>query len=156
MQNSFSRRLGPTRTLYNRQFLSYGQKTTRCLKWAVFRHFLVLQASFYGQNDSQKFSKRVKKMQNSFSRRLGPTRTLYDRRFLSYGQKTTRCLNRAVFKHFLVLQASFYGQNNLQKFVKRAKKMQNSFSRRLGPTRTLYDQRFSSYGQKTTRCLKIE
>ena len=34
--------------------------------------------------------------------------------------------------------------------------MQNSFSRRLGLTRTLYDQRFSSYGKKTTRCLKKE
>ena len=55
-----------------------------------------------------------------------------------------------------MLQASFYGRINFQKFFKRAKKMQNSFSRRLGPTRTLYDQRFSSYGQKTTRCLKIE
>ena len=66
-------------------------------------------------------------MQNSFSRRLGPTRTLYDRRFLSYGQKTTRCLNRAVFKHFLVLQASFYGQNNLQNFLKKLKRCKIHF-----------------------------
>ena len=67
----------------------------------------------------------------------------FDHKMMSVTPKSE---NGAVFKHFLVLQASFYGQNNLQKFGKRAKKMQNSFSSRLGPTRTLNDRLFFSYG----------
>ena len=67
----------------------------------------------------------------------------FDHKMMSVTPKNE---NRAVFKHFLVLQTSFYGQNDSQKFSERPKKMQNSFSRGLGPTRTLYDQWFSSYG----------
>ena len=48
----------------------------------------MFQRLMYSQNDFSLVPKRPKEMQKTFSRKMGPTRTFYDRRFSSYSQKT--------------------------------------------------------------------
>ena len=55
---------------------------------SIFQGNFVFQRLVYSQNDFSLVPKRPKEMQKTFSRKMGPTRTFYDRRFSSYSQKT--------------------------------------------------------------------
>ena len=71
-------------------FLVISRKRQKNSFLSVFQGSFVFQRLVYSLNDFSLVPKRPKKMQKTFSRKMGPTRTFYDRWFLSYLKKTSK------------------------------------------------------------------
>ena len=110
----------------------------------------MIQRLMYSQNDFSIDPKRSKKMQKTFFDKDGTNqnvlRSMVFELFEENGKKLIFCF---FFRGFYVVQRLMYSQNDFSIVPKRPKEMQKTFSRKMGPTRTFYDRRFSSYSQKT-------
>ena len=78
-------------------FLVISRKRQKNSFLSVFQGSFVFQRLVYSLNDFSLVPKRPKQMQKTFLRKMGPTRTFYDRWFLNYFKKTAK---NSFFGHF--------------------------------------------------------
>ena len=78
-------------------------------------------------------------MQKTFSKLMEPSRTSYNPCFMSYLKKTAKKAHCLPFiKLYFVFEKLIYRQNDFSLILKRPKRIQKNFLRKMGPTGTFY------------------